>query len=105
TGRVARAPADSCRCGAWRNAAGRLCGHVQELSCDGGPVSAEGKPSSLIKSIRGAIMRMVFKKLVVGASVIALSAVFGTAASNAVILQTANNGGGNQDYSGVGLEF
>jgi hypothetical protein len=50
-------------------------------------------------------MRMVFKKLVVGASVIALSAVFGTAASNAVILQTANNVGGNQDYSGVGLEF
>jgi hypothetical protein len=47
-------------------------------------------------------MRFINK---LAAASIALSAVLGTAPSGAVILQTANNVGGNQAYSGVGLEF
>jgi hypothetical protein len=51
--------------------------------------------------LKGATMN----KLAVGAALIALSASLGTAPSRAVILQTANNVGGNQGFSGVGLEF
>lgn len=49
-------------------------------------------------------MRFI-NKLAVSAALIALSAALATAPSHAVILQTANNVGGNQGYSGVGLEF